>query len=73
MVLFQTVRPVEVLRGWDAIGLALGAGGKAAKRWAEEGAPVAIGDDGIPRAEKAELWTWYRLHYGGKGRGKAKG
>lgn len=73
MVLSQTVRPVEVLRGWDAIGLALGAGGKAAKRWAEEGAPIALGEDGIPRGEKAELWAWYREQYGLKGRGKARG
>lgn len=59
-VVEQPVYKSEILKGFQAIGRAMGYGEDSAKRWEKEGAPIYRGDDNVPRAERMELWNWLK-------------
>lgn len=59
-VVEQPVYKSEILKGFLTIGKALGCGESAARRWEKQGAPIYRGEDHVPRAERLELWNWYK-------------
>ena len=52
------VRPVQVLRGYRNIAAALRTSEEKVRDMIGYGAPVVLDGD-MPKAEAAELWTWY--------------
>lgn len=54
------IRPVEVLVGFRSLGLAFGHNADTVRQWERQGAPIVRDGRGIPRADKAELWEWYK-------------
>ena len=63
------VRPVQVLRGYRNIAAALRTSEEKVRDMIGYGAPVVLDGD-MPKAEAAELWTWYAR---GMGEGGARG
>lgn len=60
------MRPVEILAGVREIAGFLKVGIHKARRLEALGAPIAKDDNGVMRAEKAELWDWWmRRHLKG--------
>lgn len=60
-------RPVDVARGWDAIAKALRVSRDAVRSMClhspgilHDGCPIVLDHTGTPRADKAELWAWYK-------------
>lgn len=53
-------RPVEVLRGYRAIAEAFCHNASAVREWRKMGAPIYLDSRKIPRAEKGEMWEWYK-------------
>lgn len=48
------------LIGFQQIGRAFGHSANLARQWEKEGAPIFRADNNIPRAEKMEMWNWYK-------------
>lgn len=62
MSVFQTiiVRPVEIVRGARDIGKVICVGEGKVKDLEKAGAPIVRDFNGVPRADKAELWEWFK-------------
>lgn len=67
----QITRPVEVVYGYNNIATALRTSVQKVRGIIELGAPIVM-DDGRPKAEKAELWGWYKEHLCGGGENPVK-
>lgn len=55
----QIVRPVETIKSYSEIARTLRISEGKVRNLIPEGAPIIL-DDGRPKAEKAELWAWYK-------------
>lgn len=52
------VRPVQILRGYKNIALALRTSEKQVRDMVQDGAPIVF-DGETPKADAAEVWAWY--------------
>lgn len=59
----DVARPVELLVGIRDISRFLRVSTGRVKALAERGAPLTRDVAGVTRAEKTELWQWYRENY----------
>ncbi len=64
-VWLEISRPLEILVGVRSIALFLKISQRRALQLDKEGAPVCRDETGTFRAEKSELWQWWRDHYSG--------
>ena len=56
----QVVRPLELLVGMRAIARFLKISHHRIRELEKKGAPIARDKGGVTRAEKSELWAWWR-------------
>lgn len=54
------LRPIEIVMGYRNIADVLRCGVDKVKTFVHQGAPIYLDKKGAPRAEKTEIWEWYK-------------